>query len=58
MQGLTVEADALLGDAGNPSVGNAFMSVAKQVLLQGGLNTKPYQILRGIDGILKPVRAG
>ncbi len=52
---LSVEADALVGSYGNPSVANAFMATAKGLTLQGGLKTRPVQLLKGVAGILKPV---
>lgn len=50
-----MEADALVGSAGNPSVGNSLLALAKRLTLQGGLNTQPYKILKGVSGVLKPV---
>lgn len=55
-QNLTVEVDALVGNAGNPSVGNSFLSLFRKVTCQGGLKTRPLTILNGVNGVIKPGR--
>jgi len=53
---LSVEADALVGSYGNPSVANSFTAMAKFLTFQGGLKTRPVQLLQGVNGVLEPVR--
>lgn len=51
-----MEADALVGGAaGGSTVGGAFVTLARRVALQG-LGTRPVQILKGLNGVLRPVR--
>ncbi|GAB4819215.1 hypothetical protein N2152v2_006261 [Parachlorella kessleri] len=55
-RGLSVEADALVGSYGNPSVANSFTATAKFLTFQGGLKTRPVQLLQGVSGVLQPGR--
>lgn len=55
-RGLGVEADALVGEGGNPTVGNAFKELLRGVACQRGLATRPVQLLRDVNGALEPVR--
>lgn len=50
---LRIEADALVGKAGNPSVLNSALGLLRTVTLQRP-PTAPHTILDGISGVLKP----
>lgn len=52
---LRIEADALVGKAGNPSVLNSALGLLRTVTLQRP-PTAPHTILDGISGVLKPGR--
>jgi ABC-type bacteriocin/lantibiotic exporter with double-glycine peptidase domain len=53
---LMVEADALVGNASQPTILNSFKSAALRLLCAGGLQTRPVPLLRGVNGVLKPGR--
>lgn len=57
-RGLTVEADALVGAASNPSVLNSAKAAFKKLTCLGGPPTKRITILHGINGVLKPGTPG
>ncbi|KAL4434347.1 hypothetical protein ABPG75_000788 [Micractinium tetrahymenae] len=52
---LCIEADALVGKAGNPSVLNSALSLLRTVTFQRP-PTAPHTILDGVSGVLKPGR--
>lgn len=53
---LTIEADALVGSASVPSVGQSAKGTLKKLLCQGGLPTKRIVVLHEVSGRLVPGR--
>ncbi|KAK9829450.1 hypothetical protein WJX72_005937 [[Myrmecia] bisecta] len=53
---LCVEADALIGSAGIPSLTNVALGTLKTLVGLGGLSTKPMSILKDVSGVLRPGR--
>ena len=50
---LSVEADALVGSAGNPTVLNSVLGMLRTATLQRPPTT-PHPILHGVSGVLHP----
>ena len=53
---LTIEADALIGSAANPTVWNSFKSLANRLVLRSSLPTRPLTLLDSVSGVIKPGR--
>lgn len=53
-RGLTVEADALVGAAAQPSISNALKGCLRTAACQGGLKRRRVTLLHGLNGVLQP----
>ncbi|KDD76281.1 hypothetical protein H632_c286p3, partial [Helicosporidium sp. ATCC 50920] len=55
-RGLTIEADAMVGESGNPSLWNSFAAGLRWITFRSKAETRRLTILRDVDGVLSPGR--